>query len=86
MLGGQGRRKGRKATGRGVRHMDDRRLLSGGYRLDESDSDVLVLRREDGSFVAAFSTLGCSEGSVRRAMEEDRAKGERSHRLTAPVR
>lgn len=43
----------------------------------ERDPDVLVLRREDGSFVAAFSALGCTEGSVRRAAEEDRAEGER---------
>ena len=28
------------------------------YRLDESDSDVLVLERQDGTFVAAFSARG----------------------------
>jgi hypothetical protein len=28
------------------------------YYLDESDPDVLVLRRQDGTFVAAFSAQG----------------------------
>jgi hypothetical protein len=28
------------------------------YSLDESDPDILVLRRQDGSFVAAFSARG----------------------------
>ncbi len=57
--------------------MDDPGFLPGGYRLDEADSDVLVLRRGDGSFVAAFGALGCTEGSIRRAAEEDRAQQER---------
>ena len=30
------------------------------YHLDESDPDVLVLRRQDGSFVAAFSACGAT--------------------------
>ena len=32
------------------------------YRLDESDPDVLVLERQDGTFVAAFSARGGHEG------------------------
>ena len=56
--------------------MDDPRFLSGGYRLDGTDPDVLVLRREDGSFVAAFSAWGATEEAVRRAAEEDRARAE----------
>ena len=28
------------------------------YYLDESDPDIVVLRRQDGSFVAAFSARG----------------------------
>jgi hypothetical protein len=28
------------------------------YYLDESDPDILVLRRQEGSFVAAFSARG----------------------------
>ena len=52
--------------------MDDPRLLPGGYRLDEADADVVVLRRGDGSFVAAFSAWGAAEGAIRRAAEDDR--------------
>ena len=41
------------------------------YHLDESDPDVLVLRRQDGSFVAAFSAQGAtSEGIVEAARED----------------
>jgi hypothetical protein len=36
----------------------EERLLKFGYHLDESDPDVLVLRRQDGAFVAAFSAMG----------------------------
>jgi len=31
-----------------------------GYRLDESDPNVLVLRRQDSAFVAAFSACGAT--------------------------
>ena len=62
--------------------MQDKRLrLPPGYILDMSDSDVLVLRRSDGSSVAAFSAWGADPLEVRRAAEEDRcnlaAKDER---------
>jgi hypothetical protein len=44
------------------------------YHLDESDPDVLVLRRQDGSFVAAFSARGATmEGIVEAAKEDHRA-------------
>lgn len=33
------------------------------YYLDLSDPDVLILRRKDGSFVAAFSARGATEGA-----------------------
>ena len=40
------------------------------YHMDESDPDVLVLRRQDGSFVAAFSACGATrEGIVEAAKE-----------------
>jgi hypothetical protein len=42
-----------------------------GYRLDESDPDVLVLRRRDGSFVAAFSAGGATREGIVGAAEED---------------
>ncbi len=32
------------------------------YHLDESDPDILVLRRQDGAFVAAFSAEGVKQG------------------------
>jgi hypothetical protein len=44
------------------------------YYLDESDPDVVVLRRQDGSFVAAFSASGITkEGIVEAAKEDYRA-------------
>ena len=43
------------------------------YYLDESDPDVVVLRRQDGSFVAAFSARGvCREGILEAAKEDCR--------------
>jgi hypothetical protein len=47
------------------------RFPPAGYRLDKSDSDVLVLRREDGTFVAAFSTLGVTREAIQHAAEDD---------------
>ena len=64
--------------------MDDRGPLPGGYDLDETDAEVAVLRRGDGSFVAAFSAWGATEESVRRAAEEDRARdGRPAEHVTA---
>ncbi len=53
--------------------MQDKRLvLPPGYVLDVCDPDVVVLRRSDGSSVAAFSARGANPTEVRRAAEEDR--------------
>ena len=41
------------------------------YHLDESDPDILVLRRQDGSFVAAFSVRGVTQASIVEAARED---------------
>jgi hypothetical protein len=41
------------------------------YYLDESDPDVVVLRRQDGSFVAAFSATGATRESILEAAQED---------------
>jgi hypothetical protein len=41
------------------------------YVLDESDPDILMLRRADGSFVAAFSAQGATREGIRQAAEED---------------
>jgi hypothetical protein len=41
------------------------------YHLDESDSDILVLRRQDGAFVAAFSARGATKEGIVEAAKED---------------
>jgi hypothetical protein len=41
------------------------------YYLDESDPDILVLRRQDGYFVAAFSARGATREGIIEAAEED---------------
>ena len=52
--------------------MDDRGWLPKlNYYLDESDPDVVVLRRQDGTFVAAFSALGATREGIVEAAEED---------------
>ncbi len=41
------------------------------YYIDESDPSIVILRRQDGAFVAAFSAGGArSEGIVEAAKEE----------------
>jgi hypothetical protein len=43
------------------------------YYLDESDPDIVLLRRQDGAFAAAFSAQGAtSEGLVEAAKEDYR--------------
>jgi hypothetical protein len=57
-----------------------------GYRLDESDPDVVVLRRPDGRFVAAFSAQGATkEGIVEAAREDYTALLEENGGPTAPL-
>src|SRR5829696_5960618 len=41
------------------------------YYLDESDPDVLVLRRQDGTFVAAFSAQWATREGILEAASED---------------
>jgi hypothetical protein len=41
------------------------------YYLDESDPDILVLRRQDGAFVAAFSARGTTTEGILEAAKED---------------
>ena len=41
------------------------------YYIDESDPDVVVLRRQDGAFVAAFSATGATKEAIVRAAKED---------------
>jgi len=41
------------------------------YYLNQSDPDVLLLRRQDGAFVAAFSARGFTKEGVVEAAEQD---------------
>jgi hypothetical protein len=41
------------------------------YILDESDPDIVILRRKDGCFVAAFSASGATKEGIREAAIED---------------
>ena len=44
--------------------------LPPGYRLDQ-DADLLILRRQDGSVVGAFSSRGATREAVEKAAYED---------------
>jgi hypothetical protein len=46
-------------------------LPSFDYLLDESDPDLSVLRRQDGTFVAAFSARGATKEGILEAAEQD---------------
>ena len=41
------------------------------YYLDNSDPDVVILRRQDGAFVAAFSASGATREGIVEAARED---------------
>ena len=49
------------------------------YNLDQSDPDVVILRRQDGSFVAAFSARGATNEGILEAAKEDRWKLIQAH-------
>ncbi len=51
--------------------MDELILPAFSYYLDESDPDVVVLRRQDSSFVAAFSSSGITKEGIVEAAKED---------------
>jgi hypothetical protein len=44
------------------------------YHLDDSDPDIVVLRRQDDSFVAAFSARGVTRQGIVEAAREDYRK------------
>ena len=48
--------------------------LPPGYVLDILDPDLVVLRREDASMVAAFSAQGATPDSIRHTAQEDMQK------------
>ena len=52
-------------------HVDELKFPGFSYYLDESDPDVVVLRRQDGSFVAAFSVAGVTKEGIIEAANED---------------
>ena len=60
--------------------------LPAGYAVDILDPDVLILRRDDGSMVAAFSSRGGTSESVRRTAEEDRRSSEPRPGAVLPLR
>jgi hypothetical protein len=50
------------------------------YYLDESDPDIVILRRQDASFVAAFSARGVTKEGLIDAAKEDYRELVRIHR------
>jgi hypothetical protein len=58
---------------RGGPHQEEEDLLfpSFNYYLDESDPDILILRRQDGAFVAAFSARGATREGIIEAARDD---------------
>jgi hypothetical protein len=50
------------------------RLPKFGYYPDESDPDIVILRRQDGAFVAAFSAEGVTREGILEAAKEDYGK------------
>jgi hypothetical protein len=49
-------------------------LPSFNYYLDESNPDIVILRRQDDSFVAAFSARGVTREGIVEAAKEDYRK------------
>ena len=50
--------------------MFSRLALPTPYYLDEADPDVVILRRQDSAFVAAFNTRASKESIVETARED----------------
>jgi hypothetical protein len=50
------------------------------YHLDESDPDIVVLCRQDDTFVAAFSARGATREGIVEAAKEDYGELLRFHR------
>jgi hypothetical protein len=59
--------------------MGERPLPKFDYHLDESDPDVAILRRQDGSFVAAFSAGGATREGIVEAAKDDYRELIRTH-------
>jgi len=62
-------------AGLGGESVEDEPLLPKfDYYIDESDPDIVILRRQDGSFVAAFSARGSTREGIVEAAKEDYKK------------
>jgi hypothetical protein len=65
-------RKGAREDGKvRIAMMEELSFPKFDYHLDESDPDVVVLRRQDGAFVAAFSAQGTTKESIVEAAKQD---------------
>jgi hypothetical protein len=54
--------------------MQGKMLAKFEYYLDESDPDIVILRRQDGAFAAAFSARGATRKGILEAAKEDYRK------------
>ena len=50
---------------------EERLLPKIDYYIEESDPDIVILRRQDGTFVAAFSARGATMEGILEAAKED---------------
>jgi hypothetical protein len=63
-----------------AREMGELRFPKFDYYLDESDPDIVMLRRQDGFFVARFSARGATKEGIIQAAEEDYRELIRAHK------
>jgi hypothetical protein len=64
-------RDAKRSAREGRYKLDESLFPSVHYYLDESDPDIVILRRQDDAFVAAFSAEGATKESVRAAARAD---------------
>ena len=62
-----------------AKEMEELRFPECDYHLEESDPDVVVLRRQDGTLVARFSASGATKEGIVEAAEEDYRELIRAH-------
>ena len=67
-------RLGTMTAGLGGESVEDEPLLPKFYYLDESDPDIVVLRRQARAFAAAFSAQGTTREGIVEAAKEDYGK------------
>jgi hypothetical protein len=54
--------------------MDEEMLPKIGHYIDQQDPGVVILRRQDGTFVAAFSARGAATEGLPEAAKEDHGR------------